>query len=76
MVNPITQQIVGTLQNMKTEVTCNGITPEADAMWRHAMSLYKMRRDGVPLFGRVSVDMPARHVEYDVLPAFLRRQAE
>jgi len=44
--NPITDQIVGTLGNMRREVSTQGITNEADAMWQHALSLYKMRREG------------------------------
>lgn len=46
--NPITDQIVSTLDNMRREVSTQGITAEADAMWQHALSLYRMRRDSPP----------------------------
>ncbi len=45
MNNPIADQIVDTLTNLRREVLTNGITVEADVMWRHALSLYRMRRD-------------------------------
>jgi len=68
MNNPIADQIVDTLTNLRREVLTNGITAEADAMWQHALSLYKMRQPP----HRIGGDMPFG----DNLPAFLRRQAE
>lgn len=48
MNNPIADQIVDTLTNLRREISTQGITAEADAMWQHALSLYRMRRSSLP----------------------------
>lgn len=64
--NPIADQIVDTLTNLRREISMQGITAEADMLWQHALSLYRMRRrqaemsySSDPLATRREVDFPA-----------------
>lgn len=83
MNDPIVDQIDHTLTNLRREVSINGITEEADALWMHALDLYRRRAGrtrSVYVNGREATDreaiMIARDASYPDLPAPLRPQAE
>lgn len=85
MNNPISDQIVGTLQNMRRVVVAQGITVEADALWQHALWLYRMRRSHESTCIWPDCGLDTNCVTGEVcgpqcrdatLPAFLRKQAE
>jgi hypothetical protein len=72
MNNPIADQIVDTLTNLRREVSTQGITAEADVMWQHALLLYRMRRDSLPAMPEPSFAARYQPAELSI---FLRPQA-
>lgn len=65
--DPVQDQIVSTLHNMRREIVMYGVTPEADTLWQHAMELHRMRRKS---------PRPVVNTTDHGLPAFLRKQAD